>query len=51
VLLPGHFGQPLGHIGPFGVQRARLLKGRGRVDPLPRRETAIPDGRVCKPCG
>jgi hypothetical protein len=27
VLPPGHLGQPLGHIGPFRIQRARPLKG------------------------
>jgi hypothetical protein len=42
VLPPGHFGQPLGHIRPFRIQRARLLKGGSRVGPLPRRETGIP---------
>src|SRR4051812_34088184 len=31
VLPPGHFRQPLGHIRPFRIQRARLLKGGGRV--------------------
>ena len=42
VLPPVDFGQSLGHIGPLRVQRPRLLKGGGRVGPLPRHERAIP---------
>ena len=42
VLPPVDFGQPLGDIGPFRIQRPRLLEGGGRVGELPRRETGIP---------
>jgi hypothetical protein len=37
VLPPLDFGQPLGYMGPFRIQRARSLKGGGRVGELPRR--------------
>jgi len=37
ALPPVDFSQPLGHIGPFRIQPARLLKGGGRVGELPRR--------------
>ena len=37
VLSPVDFGQPLGHMEPFRIQRARPLKGGPGVGQLPRR--------------
>ena len=52
VLPPVDFSQPLGHIRPFRIQRARLLKGGGRVGELPAAKQVFPcvkasNARVC----
>jgi hypothetical protein len=45
VLLPGHFGQTLGDMGPLWIDLERSMKGGGRLGKLPLSETRIAVGK------